>query len=85
MKNNKVVVMDGGVKEETAYLRGFLAALGNKVDVWFVSHPHPDHMGALNEILLNPGEIKINSICLSEFSNEFCKSEPDYQSQAEEF
>ena len=37
--DEREAVMDGGVKEETPYLRGFLAALGNQVDVWFVSHP----------------------------------------------
>lgn len=35
MNDGKVAVMDGGVKEEAAFLRGFLAALGNYVDVWF--------------------------------------------------
>jgi beta-lactamase superfamily II metal-dependent hydrolase len=85
MNNGKVVVMDGGVKEETPYLRGFLAALGNEVEIWFVSHPHPDHIGALNEILMNPGGIKINNICLSEFSPEFCSLEPDYMAKANEF
>ncbi len=85
MNDGKVVVMDGGVKEETNYLRGFLAALGNKVEIWFVSHPHPDHIGALNELLKNPGEIKIEKICLSEFSTAFCEAEPDYKTEAEEF
>lgn len=85
MDDGKVVVMDGGVKEETSYLRGFLAALGNRVEVWFVSHPHPDHIGALNEILKSPGEIEIKKVCLSEFSPAFCKLEPDYQVVAEDF
>lgn len=62
MNNGKVVVMDGGVKEETSYLKGFLAALGNEVEAWFISHPHADHMGALNQILMEPGEIRIKTI-----------------------
>jgi len=85
MNNGEVVVMDGGVKEEESYLRGFLAALGNHVSIWFVSHPHPDHIGALNEILKNPGQIKIDLICHSGFSPDFCKLEPDYQKPAAEF
>lgn len=85
MSNGKVVVMDGGVKEETIYLRGFLAALGNKVEIWFVSHPHSDHMGALNEILKAPGELKIEKICHSGFSASFCGSEPDSKAAADEF
>ena len=85
MNNGKVVVMDGGVKEEAIYLRGFLAALGNKVEVWFVSHPHSDHMGALNEILKVPGEVIIGNVYLSEFSSLFCESEPDSKADAEDF
>ncbi len=67
MNNGKVVVMDGGMPEETMYLRGFLAALGNEVEAWFLSHPHKDHFGALNEILKNPGDISIEKIYHSEF------------------
>lgn len=37
------VVMDGGFKEEKEYLCGFLAALGNKVDAWIISHPPRPH------------------------------------------
>lgn len=71
MNNGKVVVMDGGVKEETPYLRGFLAALGNHVEAWFISHPHFDHMGALNEILKDPRDIKIKCIYHSELPEDY--------------
>jgi beta-lactamase superfamily II metal-dependent hydrolase len=66
MESGKVAVMDGGLKEEAPYLRGFLAALGNEVEAWFISHPHHDHIGALNEILEDPGDIRINTIYHSE-------------------
>ena len=62
MSNGKLAVMDGGMEEETAYLKGFLAALGNEVEAWFISHPHNDHMSALNKILMEPGDIKIKTI-----------------------
>lgn len=71
MNNGKVVVMDGGVKEEAPYLRGFIAALGNEVEAWFISHPHDDHMGALNEILKDPRDIKIKTIYHSELPEEY--------------
>lgn len=35
----KVIVMDGGFGEEANTLRGFLGALGNEVEAWFISHP----------------------------------------------
>jgi beta-lactamase superfamily II metal-dependent hydrolase len=53
-ENGKVIVMDGGVPEEAPFLRGFIAALGNEVETWFVSHPHGDHVGALTKILQAP-------------------------------
>ncbi len=71
MNSGKIVVMDGGVPQEAGYLRGFLGALGNEVDTWFLSHPHSDHIGALNEILKDPKGITINNIYHSEFSKDF--------------
>lgn len=85
MRDGKVAVMDGGGSKEAGYLRGFLAALGNKVDVWFVSHPHRDHIGALAEILKAPNGIKIEKVCHSEFSPEFCGSEPGCKATTDEF
>lgn len=82
----KVVVFDGGVAPEAGYLRGFLGALGNKVEAWFLSHPHSDHIGAMNEILKNPDGIEIKTIYHSEFSKEFYeKVEPGCRSLTEEF
>ncbi|MDP4185144.1 MAG: MBL fold metallo-hydrolase [Bacteroidota bacterium] len=86
MKNGKIAVMDGGVKEETQYLRGFIGALGNEVEAWFVSHPHDDHVGALNEILKDPKGIKIKNIYHSELSQEYYeKYETQYESFTREF
>jgi beta-lactamase superfamily II metal-dependent hydrolase len=77
--NGKVIVMDGGVPPEAGYLRGFLAALGNNVTAWFLSHPHTDHVGAFHEILKNPEGIQIETIYHSEFSKEYYESvEPKY-------
>lgn len=74
--NGKVIVMDGGTKEETDYLRGFIAALGEEVDAWFISHPHNDHFDALLEILKDPKGIRINRIYHSRFTPELIETEP---------
>lgn len=58
----KVVVIDGGTASEESYLRGFIGALGNEVELWIVSHPHDDHMGALTNILEKPNDIIIKRI-----------------------
>ena len=60
--NNSIIVIDGGRKEDAAYLKGFLAALGNHVDMWIISHPHLDHICALTEILKTPGGLSIDKI-----------------------
>lgn len=80
--DGKIIVMDGGVAEEEGYLRGFIGALGNEVTCWFVTHPHPDHIGALTRILKNPAGIKIHQICQSTFSDELLNREPDYKGAA---
>ena len=77
--------MDGGVAEETSYLRGFLAALGNEVEAWFISHPHADHMGALREILKTPGDVRVNRIYHSRFSESLIDAEPGSSKDAREF
>lgn len=86
MNNGKIVVMDGGVKEEAPYLRGFLAALGNEVEAWFISHPHDDHMGALNEILKDPRDIRIKCIYHSELPEDYyAQYEKDAYGSTKEF
>lgn len=86
MNDGKVVVMDGGVAPEAGYLRGFLAALGNEVEAWFISHPHSDHIGSLNEILKKPDDLKIKTVYHSRFSPEFYgKVEPDCKGLTHEF
>ena len=83
--NGKIIVMDGGVVEEEGYLRGFLASLGNNVDCWIVTHPHPDHIGALTKILNAPNGIKIHQICQSTFSEKLLNGEPDYKERAQNY
>ncbi len=71
----RVIVMDGGHQEDEYYLRGFLAMLGNKVDTWFISHPHIDHMGSLLGILKAPRGITIRRIIHSRFNDALIEGE----------
>lgn len=61
----KILVIDGGNVGDAPYLRGFLAALGNKVDAWFISHAHDDHFDALRVILDKPADLQIGPIYAS--------------------
>jgi len=60
--NGKVIVVDGGNRGDAPYLKGFLAALGNQVHSWFISHPHLDHFDALTAILEAPDDLRIHAI-----------------------
>jgi beta-lactamase superfamily II metal-dependent hydrolase len=81
----KVVVMDGGYKEEANFLRGFLAMLGGEVEAWFISHPHDDHMEALNEILKDPQDIKIKAIYHSRIGDNIIDLEKPYNDYCRDF
>jgi len=61
----KIVVIDGGMAGDAPYLRGFLAALGNHVDAWFISHPHSDHVDALTNLLSSPQGLKVETVYAS--------------------
>ncbi len=84
--NGKIVVLDGGYQSDAGYLRGFLAALGNRVDSWILSHPHPDHVDAVTEILKRPGKLKIDRFYGSFPDPAWAKkTEPKYAVTMEQF
>ncbi len=64
-RHGRIVVVDGGMKGDSRYLQEFLVPLGNKVDAWFISHPHLDHIDALTTILGDPGSLTIEHIYAS--------------------
>lgn len=58
---NKVIVIDGGTSEDAPNLEKHISELGNKVDVWFITHPHSDHAGAIKKII-EETEIQIDKV-----------------------
>lgn len=83
----RLIVIDGGVKDEAGYLRGFIAALGNDVQLWIITHPHDDHAGALNEILKDGTKgMRIREISMSSFDRNWYKDlEKDCAPFSDEF
>ena len=57
----KVAVIDGGNAGDAPYLAAFIAELGNRVDAWFLTHPHSDHTDAPAAILEDTGEPQIGA------------------------
>ncbi|MDD2414471.1 MAG: MBL fold metallo-hydrolase [Eubacteriaceae bacterium] len=60
--DDKVIVIDGGWKQSAASVRSVIYSLGGHVDYWILTHPHPDHVGAFNEIYKDPQGITIGQI-----------------------
>lgn len=63
-KNNKLIAIDGGLKENTQNLIENINENGGKVDYWFLTHVHDDHLGAFVEIVKNT-DIQIDNIYVS--------------------
>jgi len=83
--HGKIMVIDGGMKGDASYLRGFLAALGNRVDYWFITHPHDDHIGALTVLLESPRDLKIEGIYASLPTVEWLEENDAYMPYIKEF
>lgn len=83
--DNKTIVIDGGLKAEVETLKQYIREYGNKVDYWFITHPHKDHVGAFIDIVENT-DIEIKSIYYSANTQEWYNTnEPKRANEAEEF
>ena len=70
----KLLVIDGGNKADAGHLLDKLIQLGgNKPEIclWFLTHPHPDHIGAFLEIMAREDLIKVNKVYSRFWSYDF--------------
>lgn len=58
----QLIIIDGGWKEHEEYVKEIIKEHGNKVDIWILTHPHADHIGAFIEIYQNNEDIIIDDI-----------------------
>ena len=56
-----LIIVDGGWRDDAEQLLSIINDNGGKVDAWILTHPHPDHIGAFNEIYAS-GETEIETI-----------------------
>lgn len=60
-------IIDGGVPAEADVVETVIREHDNHVDNWIITHPHPDHMGAFNQIMSIESEIDISHLYTVEF------------------
>ena len=58
---DSLLVIDGGTRAEADFLERFLLERGGRVDAWFVTHPHYEHIGAVTEVLAR-GRISVGKL-----------------------
>ena len=64
-RNNKLIIVDGGKNTDSNLILSYINKYGNgKVDYWFITHAHDDHVGALLGILKDENnDITIENLC----------------------
>lgn len=45
-----LIIIDGGNVGNEDYLKQIIDEKGGHIDAWILTHPHPDHVGAFNEL-----------------------------------
>lgn len=60
-KSNKTIVIDGGTHDDSENLINHIRNTTNKVDTWFITHPHNDHASVIIDVINNT-DIQIDNI-----------------------
>lgn len=62
-RNGELIVVDGGRDIDAEIIKKYIYEYGDgKVDHWFITHPHDDHVGAIIEILKEENSIEIENL-----------------------
>jgi len=84
-KSDKLLVIDGGTHEDTEYLKELIIQYGGKISAWIITHPHPDHVESITDIL-NSRDIAIDKIYCSLPRRSWIKNvEPMYLDTYDDF
>ena len=69
-----LILIDGGWADNASAVREVIAAHGNQVNAWILSHPHQDHAGAFNQIYAAPDGITIDAVYDNGFDYDFIEA-----------
>ena len=65
------VIVDGGLWPDAEIVWGEILKHNRHIDAWIVTHPHPDHTGAFNNLMQSPPlDFTIDTIYLPEVNKE---------------
>lgn len=66
--DGSIIVMDGGTAGDADFLLHLLQRIGGprpRVDTWFITHPHSDHVGAFLSLMRSrPDALDVGRVCL---------------------
>lgn len=71
---NELIFIDGGRDIDSQLVKSYIDKFGSgKVDHWFITHPHTDHVGALLKLLDEENNLEIENIYYSFLEDEWYK------------
>lgn len=76
-REGKLIVIDGGMRQDARHLMDTLIGLGGPepvIDLWLLTHPHCDHIDALLKIFSKPNPLRVKKIYSRFLSYEFYKA-----------
>lgn len=78
ISNGKLVVIDGGNTCDADYLCTYVKSLTGRIDAWFLTHPHSDHINALRSMLeRHNNDLEIGDIYANFPSDAFIRNADD--------
>ncbi len=74
-----LILIDGGWAKDYETVSRVISAYDSKVDAWIITHPHPDHVGAVNEALKRNPNLQIGQIYMPQINEErYAQTAADY-------
>lgn len=79
-----LVLIDGGYYADGVKLHDFIVSHGGKIEAWFLTHPHYDHIGAFLYCMTEGrADIEVKNVYYSPFTAEFLESSDSIDSELE--
>lgn len=84
--DGKTIVIDGGTVQDADNLKAQILQYGDKVDAWFLTHPHKDHVGAFITMMTEQTPIEVKKIYVTLNDLEWYQTnEPNRKEEIENF